>query len=261
MAASVAQLKGINVRVGGRTILDLDFHIGIKERWLILGPNGSGKSTLLDVLAGRQWPQTGEVRVLGERFGTTDLRMLRRDIALVGTRLHSRLDLRMTVAEAVAGGISDRYASWWLSDHERSDDRIPAMLEAFDLEEIANQSLSTISDGERTRVGMARAVLAKPKLWLLDEPTRALDVRTRERCLRIIRDVVFRVPEALASVLVVHQLEDIPEGVSHVALMQRGRIMYRGRSEEMLQSEPLSDVYEIPLRVEEESGRYSARAR
>lgn len=240
-----------------RCVLSGSLTISPGQHWLIMGPNGSGKSTLLDVLAGRRWPQLGEVSLLGRQLGAVDLRELRKSIALSGTNSFELLHPASTVLTSVAGGLRDVYAPWWLTSGELDHPRVIESLQQFGLASLANSQIGSLSDGERTRMELARSVVHPCKLLLLDEPTRALDLTAREQVLESLSTSI-QSGQIPASVLVSHQLEDVPVGMTHAALLGAGRIRQAGPIAEVLTSSLVSDLFELPLEVHSHEGRWSA---
>ena len=257
MEMTLAQLEAITVSYGERCVLSGSLTIHSGEHWLIMGPNGSGKSTLMDVLAGRRWPQRGSVELLGHHLGSVDLRELRRSIALAGTNGFELLHPVTTVHEAVAGGLRDMYAPWWVTPEELEHPRVLECLAQFGLSSLASARVSSLSDGERTKVELARSLLKKCELLLLDEPTRALDLTAREHVLEALSTAI-REGNIPATVLVSHQFEDVPAGMTHAAFIKNGVIHRHGLIDDVVTSEYVSDVFELPLEVHSHSGRWSA---
>ena len=256
----VIDLDGVGVRRGGTQLLhDVRWRVELDERWVILGPNGAGKSTLLNLAAGRMHPSAGTVRVLGEQLGRTDLAELRMRVGLAMAALGERIpteepvrDVVLTAAWAVVGR--------WRESYEKADaDRAMELLAQFGVAGLADRAYGTLSEGERKRVLIARALMTDPELLLLDEPAAGLDLGGRE-------DLVGRLaglahdPDAPALILVTHHVEEIPPGFSHALLLREGRVVTQGLLDETLTSENLSETFGLPLRVERTGDRYTARA-
>ncbi len=224
-----------------------------------MGPNGSGKSTLLEVIAGRLWPQCGTVSLLGAQLGKVDIRRLRPQIALVGSKHHARIVPSMTVQQVLAGGVHDVLAPWWLDEEAASGAGVKEVLRRFGLLAFADHAMGTLSDGERTRTLLARSFVTKPKLWLLDEPTRALDIAAREEVLDAL-SAGFADPALHAAVLVSHQVEDIPLGMTHALLLKEGQVVSQGPIRSVLTSHDLSECFGLPIEVQSSGERFFARA-
>src|SRR5690606_15827231 len=258
---SVLDLRGVSLRRGTTTILDgIDWHVADGERWVVLGRNGAGKTTLLQIAAGRMHPSAGTADVLGERLGRVDVFELRPRVGLSSAALADRIpggeqvrDVVLTAAYGMTGRWREQYAEL---DLERAQD----LLEAFDVARFAERTFSTLSEGERKRVQIARALMPDPELLLLDEPAAGLDLGARE-------DLVARLgtlandPTAPTMVMVTHHVEEIPDGFTHALLLRRGSVVAQGKVEEVVTDEHLTACFGLPLRVERQGGRWYARAR
>jgi iron complex transport system ATP-binding protein len=256
---AVLELREVRVVRGGATLLDdVDWTVRADERWVILGPNGAGKTTLLSLCSGTAFPTSGSVTVLGERLGRTDLRELRSRIGLTSAVLADRippdervLDVVMTGAYAVVGR--------WREEYDESDAaRAHHLLRYLGCEPFVDRRYGTLSEGERKRVQIARALMADPELLLLDEPAAGLDLGAREalvlRLSRIASD-----PGSPATVLVTHHVEEIPPGTTHALLLRGGRVVEAGPLTEALTAASLSDTFELPLLLAKHGARYTAR--
>ena len=256
----VLQLRDVSVRRGDRTILGpITCAIRPGERWVILGPNGAGKSTLLQILATRIFPTSGQVRVLDKVIGTADLSELRTRIGICGALISEDIpydenvrDVVLTAAYAILGRWNEAYDLW-------DESRAVALLTTFGVRELADRTYGTLSEGERKRVQIARALMADPELLLLDEPAAGLDLGGREDLLR--RFSAFASdPAAPASILVTHHIEEIPAGTTHAFLLKDGQIAVSGPIHEVITSEHMSAVFGLAISVTSEGGRFNARA-
>ncbi len=257
---SVLSVSDIRVRRGDRIILGpLSFHINTGERWVILGPNGAGKSTLLQILATKIFPTSGTVRVLGQEMGKVDLFELRTRIGICGSIISEEIpsdeivkDVVLTAAYAVMGRWNEVYDLW-------DESRAIALLTAFGVRELGERLYGTLSEGERKRVQIARALMVNPELLLLDEPAAGLDVGGREDLLR--RFAAFSADStAPATVLVTHHIEEIPVGTTHALLMKSGTIAVSGPIDSVITSEHISAVFDIAIQVSKNNGRFIAHA-
>ncbi len=256
----VLELRDISVSRGGRSILGpITFAIRPNERWVVLGPNGAGKSTLLQILATRIFPSAGTVTVLDKEMGKADLSELRTRIGICGALISEDIpgdekvrDVVLTAAYAILGRWNEAYDLW-------DESRAVALLTTFGVRDLADRSYGTLSEGERKRVQISRALMADPELLLLDEPAAGLDLGGREDLLR--RFSIFASdPLAPASILVTHHIEEIPTGTTHALILKDGAIAVSGPIGDVITSEHVSAIFGIPISVTHEGDRYFARS-
>ncbi|WP_425846073.1 ABC transporter ATP-binding protein [Agrococcus sp. TSP3-2-1] len=258
--ANVLELRDVSfVRNGNRILDGISWSVDEADRWVILGPNGAGKSTILQLAAAATHPTTGEVHVLGERIGKVDVFELRTRIGLAATGLARRIpaaervgDVVLTAAYAVTGRWREQYESLDL-------ERAAEVMDAWDLSSLATRQFGTLSDGERKRVQIARAVMTDPEFMLLDEPAGSLDLGARESLLASLEEYASS-PLAPAIVMVTHHVEEIPPGFTHAMLLREGGIVAAGPLDDVLTDARLTETFGIPLEVAHEGGRWSARA-
>jgi iron complex transport system ATP-binding protein len=258
--SSVLDLKGVTVRRGASTILDgVDWQVNEGERWVVLGPNGAGKTTLLQIIAARMHPTAGTADVLGERLGRVDVFELRPRIGLSSAALAERIPGNETVRDVVltaAYGVTGR----WQEDYEEFDEkRAEDLLAAFDVADLAGRTYGTLSEGERKRVQIARALMTDPELLLLDEPAAGLDLGGREELVGAMAELAGD-PASPVLVLVTHHVEEIPPGFTHLLLLSQGAIQAAGPLEDVLTADNLSAAFGLPLLVAHGGGRWLARA-
>lgn len=257
---SVLEVAHVTVRRGEKIILGpIDFAINAGERWVILGPNGAGKSTLLQILATKIFPTSGTVHILDKEMGRVDLFELRTRIGLCGAILAEDIpydelvkDVVLTAAYAIVGRWYEVYDLW-------DESRAMALLTTFGVRELGDRLYGTLSEGERKRVQIARALMTDPELLLLDEPAAGLDVGGREDLLRRFADFSSDAT-APATVLVTHHIEEIPVGTTHALLLKDGVIAVSGPAEHVITSEHISAIFGTPIEVTSMNGRFSARA-
>jgi iron complex transport system ATP-binding protein len=256
--AEVVALSGVGVVRDGSPILrDIDWTIRAGERWVVLGPNGSGKSTLLAVLATYLHPSAGYVAVLGEQLGHTDVRVLRRRIGYASANLNRMLHDRLTALEAVATARAAALDPWWYPPTDDDLARARAVLAAVGCDSLGDRPLGVLSEGERQRVQVARALMSEAELLLLDEPAAGLDLGGRERIVRHLSELAGSQGSA-SIVFVTHHVEEIPHHFTHVLLLRKGTVHAAGAIEETLTAEALSSCFELPLRLGHHLGRWSA---
>ena len=253
-------LTRVEVVEGGQRILGpIDWEAGAGQRWVVLGPNGAGKSTLVRLAGGWRLPTRGTATVLGERFGAADLRQLRRRIGWVSGELDRRLRPAMSVGDVVLTARHGALVRWRHHDDPADLARAHDLLATLGCAELADRRFGTLSDGERQRVLLARALLPEPELLLLDEPFAGLDLAGRELLVAALAELAAD-PTAPPTVLVTHHAEDIPPGFTHGLLLREGRVTALGRVDEVLADEPLSQTFGLTLHVDSQDGRYATRA-
>jgi iron complex transport system ATP-binding protein len=247
------------VRGQSRLLDEVTWTVGEDERWLVLGPNGAGKTTLLQVAATHLHPTSGVAEILGEVLGLVDVFELRPRIGLASAALADRipraervLDVVVTASYAVLGRWREDYDPL---DHQRASD----LLSRLGVAGLADRTFGTLSEGERKRVQIARALMTDPELMLLDEPAAGLDLGGREQLVRTLADLAAD-PVAPAMVLVTHHVEEIPPGVTHVLLLRQGRVVAQGPVDEALTAANLSETFGLPLALDRNGDRFAARA-
>ena len=256
----VLDLQDLTIRRGTTTILeDLSWQVRDGERWVVLGRNGAGKTTLLQVASGRMHPTSGTATLLGSRLGATDVFELRPRIGLASAALADRIPSGETVRDVVltaAYGVTGR----WRESYEQLDEtRAADLLAAFGVAHLAERWFGTLSEGERKRVQIARALMSDPELLLLDEPAAGLDLGGREELVAALSELA-RDTRSPALVLVTHHVEEIPPGFTHLLLLRAGKVFASGPIEEVLTADNLSGTFDVPLRLDRADGRWSAHA-
>ena len=257
--ATVVRIEDAVVRRGTSVLLDrVSLTVGDGERWVVMGPNGAGKTTMLLMAAGRLFPTAGRVEVLEEELGAVDLAELRPRIGWASSAAAGDLppqervvDVVMTGAWAVTGR--------WREQYDQADlSRALALLTEWGMAGLEQRTFGTLSEGERKRTLIARALMSDPELLLLDEPGAGLDLGGREdlvaRLARLAQD-----PQAPAIVLVTHHAEEIPPGFTHLLLLREGRVVTAGPLEESLTDTALSAAFGQPLAVQRVEGRWFAQ--
>lgn len=255
----VMELQDVTFRRGGTQILHgISFTVREGEQWALLGPNGAGKSTILGMCGAETHPTTGTVTVLGGRLGRVELARLRRTIGHVNPRhpLSTPLTLREVVTTGITGTI-DLPMRW---QPEPADlDRVDDLIDTLGLAHRAHDRWPTLSQGERGRALIARALVCRPRILLLDEPSTGLDVAAREQLLETVDKLVATHPE-MASILVTHHLEELPTTTTHALLIAGGRVVAAGPAQQVITSENVTRAFAHPIRVSFHDGRWAARA-
>ncbi|MEW2357082.1 ATP-binding cassette domain-containing protein [Spirillospora sp. NPDC029432] len=241
----------------GRLLLDrVTLTVLAGEHWALLGPNGAGKSTLLGILGAYTHPTRGSAEILGHRLGRVDVFTLRRLIGQVDPR--HPLESARTVREIVltgATGTIELVPRWTPTDEQLR--RAGELIELMGLTPRADARWPHLSQGERGRALIARALMPDPPVLLLDEPATGLDVAARERLLSAIDEVRERRPD-LATVLVTHHLEELPSSTSHALLLRGGAVLASGPADEVLTTELVSECFDHPITITRRNGRWSA---
>jgi iron complex transport system ATP-binding protein len=251
-------LHGVGVLRDGRWILrDITWTVPAGACAAILGPNGSGKTTLTRVIAGHLWPTRGDVRVLGQHFGEVDLHALRRQIRLVQPNSAIEMDGDLTAFDIVLTGY---FGTLGLYDPTTPEMRGEAerLLELVGLRAVGHHRHNTLSSGERMRCLIARALVVRPSLLMLDEPTNGLDLLAREQVLAAVEAMASRGPDRPTIVMITHHLEELPPATSTVLLLSDGTAAAQGTLPQVLQPEVLSPVYGCPMKITCADGRYYA---
>lgn len=261
-AASVARLEHVSVVRNGAPLLDdISWTVAAKERWALLGPNGSGKTTLLRVVGSSLWPTRGVVEILGERLGQVDMRELRKRIAVVSASVARTLRPEIPALDVVLTGRHAALETWWhaYSDDDRDQARLLLGEAGFGGVGFAARPFGLLSEGERQQVVLARALMGRPELILMDEPAAGLDLGARERLLARLAALAAdsSVPPL---VLVTHHLEEIPPGMTHAALLRGAQMLGAGRVDDVLTGEAVSDAFGVDVVVERRGGRWTARS-
>ncbi len=257
---TVIQLNDVSLVRGARPILDrIDWRVEDNQRWVIIGPNGAGKTSLLRIIAAQIHPSIGSAEILGERLGEVNIFELRTRIGFASSAQAAHipnsetvLDAVMTASYAVTGRWNEKY-------DDVDERRARRVLAEWQLQDFADRAFGTLSDGERKRAQIARAVMTDPELLLLDEPVASLDLAAREHTISIIGEYA-SAPSAPAMVMVTHHLEEIPKGFTHALILQNGKVFAAGEIEHTITSDKISEAFGLAITVDSVDGRYRARA-
>src|SRR5580692_1125758 len=257
---AVIDLQAVGVRRDGTVVLDnVDWSVRPGERWVVLGPNGSGKTTLLTLAGARLWPTSGVVEILGFRLGRVDVRTLRPRIALVSGSVTRSLRADLPARDVVVSGRDGALETWWYTYSEEDWARADQLLDQAGVGPVGPGPFGVISEGERQQVLLARALMARPELLLLDEPAAGLDLGARERLVSRL-GVLAADPNSPPMVLVTHHCEEIPRGFTHAGLVRQGRLVAAGPLEEVITSPLVSSCFDVAVTVGQRDGRWWSRA-
>ena len=258
--SDVLAFAGVSVVRGNTTLLDeVSWEVEEGQRWVVLGPNGAGKTTLLQLAAGRMHPTRGVVGILGEVLGAVDVFELRPRIGLASASLADRIPGGERVHNVVVTASYGVVGRWREAYDHLDHTRAAELLEALGVSHLADRRYGTLSEGERKRVQIARALMTDPELMLLDEPAAGLDLGGREDLVRRLGDLAADLA-APAMVVVTHHVEEIPPNFTDVLLLRGGSVVAQGPLEITLTAETLSATFDLTLELESRGSRYAARA-
>jgi iron complex transport system ATP-binding protein len=257
---NVVELDSVSIIRSAATLLDsITWNVGESDRWVVIGPNGAGKTTLLQILSAQWHPSRGRATILGERLGAVDVFELRPRIGVASAALADRIPKTEAVRDVV---LSAAYAvtGRWHEVYETQDyARAAHLMEMLRVEHLADRTFGTLSEGERKRTQIARALMTDPELLLLDEPAAGLDLAGREALVATLSEICLD-PTAPATILVTHHVEEIPAGITHALFLAGGKIVACGPIATTLTSEVLSDTFDMDLEVSRNGGRWAAQA-
>ena len=245
------------VRDGHRVLDRIDWQINSGQHWAILGANGAGKTSLLSALTGYLTPSEGVLDVLGQRYGESNWQELRKKIGIVSSAVRQKMSDEETALVSV---ISGKYAMIDYWGRVKADDREEALdiLKQIDAQHLAERPWRVLSQGERQRVLIGRALMAHPKLLILDEPCVGLDPVAREHFMQFVGKLTSRPPGKTAPtlILVTHHVEEVIDGFSHVLALKKGRVLAAGGRAEILNERLLSEAFGEPVRLVRRNGRF-----
>jgi iron complex transport system ATP-binding protein len=254
---SVVELSKVHVALGGNQIIrGIDWRVNRGENWVVVGPNGAGKTTLLLLINGYLWPSLGTAKILGKQFGDVDLRDLRKSIGLVSPYMDDWFQEERTL-DVVASGASAS-ARLWKSPNQKELRRAATLLRNVGCAEHARKKFRELSQGEKRRISIARALMGEPRLITLDEPCAGLDLSGRETFLSTLSKIARE--GARSMVYVTHRIEEIPRGFTHALLLKRGKVVRKGELDKVLTGENLSRCFGVDVKVKKLHNRFYAVA-
>ena len=251
---AVIALRGVGVRKQGRWLLqDITWNARPGEQWAVLGANGSGKTTLLKVITGYEWPTAGTVSVLGRPFGRSNIPRLRRRIGWVGAALEQRIPSRDSALTVALSGIDATFGVY-RTFAPSEEDQAWRILTVLGMDGLAHQPFGLLSQGERQRALIARALTAEPALLVLDDPCAGLDPAARETFLADLARLRGAGPGLL---LVTHHVEEIGPSVDQVLMLKSGQVLAQGPPALVLRDDVLTEAFGRPCAIERRNGRYT----
>jgi iron complex transport system ATP-binding protein len=258
---AVLEFADVSVRRGQATLIDrISWRVEETDRWVILGPNGAGKTTLLQVAAAMIHPTDGVAGILGEVLGTVDVFELRPRIGVTSAALAERIPRDEKVLDVVVSAGYGILGRWRESYDELDYERADELLTELGADRLASRTFGTLSEGERKRVQIARALMTDPELLLLDEPAAGLDLGGREDLVSTL-SLLASARSSPATVLVSHHVEEIPPNFTHAMLLRDGQEVASGAMADVITEANLTATFRMPLVLTREAGRYAARRR
>ena len=252
----VLSVDGLHIERGGTVILnEVSWRVARGQHWVILGANGSGKTSLLSALTGYLMPTAGNVSLLGETYGRSDWRELRKKIGIVSSSVRQMMADEEPALESVASG---KYAmiDFWGRLTRREKAEALALLRQVECEYLAQRIWRVLSQGERQRVLIGRALMARPRVLILDEPCAGLDPAAREHFLQFIQRLGRR-RNSPTLILVTHHVEEIMPVFSHVLVLKAGRVLGAGKKTATLSTKILSQTFGAKVKLQLKAGRYA----
>lgn len=255
----VLDMREVSLVRGGRTLVaPLTWQVELDERWVVIGPNGAGKTSLMRMAGAQEFPTTGSVTIVGERMGRVDLREIRTAVGMASSALAHRVPDAERVADIVISAGHDVLGRWREPYDDVDRERAVTILEQVGAYHLADRDWGTLSEGERKRVLIARALMTDPELLLLDEPGAGLDLGGREDLVVLLSELA-EDPDAPAIVMVTHHVEEIPPGFTHALLLDEGECVAQGLIDDVMTAENLTRTYHQPISLTRQDGRYFAR--
>lgn len=247
--SAILRLKEVTVRRSDTEILHgIGWEVQPGQNWVILGPNGAGKTTLLKIITGYLWPTSGQVEVLGEHFGRVDLRELRRSVAVVSDSLYGQIHDELSGFEVLIAGARAHLNLFGEASGEEKN-RAACVSKLTGVEPLLEKEFGVMSSGERRRLLIARALMPRPRILILDEPCAGLDIPGREFVLETIRRVA-SAKHAPAIIFTTHHIEEILPVFTHVLMLAGGRQFASGTLRENITSNRLSKLFGIRMTVQ-----------
>jgi len=256
--APVLEISGLRIERGGTVILDdLSWRVERGEHWAILGANGSGKTSLLSALTGYLTPTAGEISLLGQKYGETDWRELRKQIGLVSSSIRQMMAEEEPALETIVSG---KYAMIDFWGRPTAGDRAQgrSILRQIECLHLAERPWGVLSQGERQRVLIGRALMARPRLLILDEPCAGLDPAAREHFLQFLQRLGRRKTSPTLA-LVTHHVEEIVPVFSHGLILKDGRVLAAGKKSDVFKTSLLSRAFDTRLQLGRNGNRYSLK--
>ncbi|WP_028660798.1 ABC transporter ATP-binding protein [Nocardioides insulae] len=261
MGTAVLEFADVTVRRGEAVLLDkITWQVDDGDRWVVLGPNGAGKTTMMQIASAQMHPTSGVAGILGEVLGAVDVFELRPRIGITSAAVAERIPRSELVRDVVVSASYGVLGRWREEYDDLDYERATSLLIELGIHHLAERTFGTLSEGERKRVQIARALMVDPELLLLDEPAAGLDLGGREDLVSTLSTLAY-MPQSPATVLISHHVEEIPPGFTHVLMLRQGGVVAAGPIEETLTATNLTATFGMPLQLNHDDGRWAARRR
>jgi iron complex transport system ATP-binding protein len=256
MSSNSVELRDVLVVYDHQRVLGpLSLDIEPGQRWIVLGPNGSGKTSLVRILSLYRFPSTGTVKVLGERWGRTDVRELRKRIGLASSALRDQFRADISGVEIVITARHAALETWWHSYEPEDEIEARECLRRVGAEHLGDREFATMSSGEQQRVQLARTLMGDPGLLIFDEPTAGLDLGGREELVQTLSSLADD-PTTPPIVLITHHTDEIPPNFTHALMLRKGGVLAAGPLGDVLTADNLTKCFGLELRLEQRDGRW-----
>jgi len=255
--STILETNALRVERGNVVILaGVDWKVRRSEHWVILGPNGCGKTSMLKSLTGYLSPSSGSIKVLGKEYGQSDWRKLRLHIGIVTSALQASIPAAEPALDTVISGKFAQLDLW--TKHSAADRREAAKYLAFvGATHLAKREWLYLSQGEKQRVLIARSLMAKPRLLILDEPCSGLDPVAREEFLHFV-NVLAKRRSGPSLILVTHHVEEIVPGITHALVLKAGAVFKTGKKNDVITTRTLTGAFGSRVSVRRKAGRFQA---
>lgn len=241
-AKNILELKGISFqRIGAKILDNITWKIKEGQHWALIGPNGSGKTTLLKIASGSIWPSRGTVKILGHEIGKKDIRQIRKKIGWVSPYLAERIPKNQEILDII---ISGKFASFGVYEKVTGNDikKAKELMKFMEISCLDNKTLDLLSEGEKQKVIIARALMAEPLILILDEPCASLDIKSRKNLLSLISKICNK--NSTSIIYVTHHIEEIMPEIKEAVLLKHGRILKNGPAKNVLKDEVIEKMFE-----------------
>jgi iron complex transport system ATP-binding protein len=250
------QIQDLSLRREIQILSSISWRVQSGEHWVILGPNGSGKTSLLAALTAYLTPSSGSIEVLGKKYGETDWREHRKQVGIVSSAVYQIIREDETALKAVASG-KDAILNFWGNPSPADSKKALQILKKVECSALSDRPWGYFSQGERQRILIGRALMADPKILILDEPCAGLDLVAREHFLGFLQKMT-QDKKSPTLILVTHHVEEIVPGFSHVLILKKGKALASGPKEKTITSRHLSQAFGTLIKVQKSKGRYQA---
>lgn len=251
----ILDIKNLTFTASKQILKGIDWQVNDGERWVILGANGAGKTSLLSTICGFNYLTDGEMSVCGKKYSECDWTKIKERIAIVSASVNRRIEASENVLETVVSGAYSMINFWGTADESVCRKAVKKMKE-FKIEHLASSLMGAVSNGERQKVLIARALMINPSVLFLDEPCSGLDPVARDKFVAFLNELAEskKIP---AIVLATHHLEEIPPSFTHAIILKEGKVLASGEIADVVNSKNLSEAYGAKCMVARRNKRFS----